>query len=154
MKYFLTMTGKFGLLTVVFALFTVSAMAQAGSGNIKLRRAVDTDGDNKADFSVFRPSNNAWYIYKSNGSGYTAQQFGLATEDFLTPGDYDGDGKGDIAVWRDTTGAWYWLNSSDNTFHGAYFGVPSDEPVARDYDGDGKTDLAVVRRTGTQLYWY
>src|SRR5574338_776558 len=132
---------KFMLFAVALLCLSVPAFSQAG-----LRKALDTDADNKADFMIFRPSSNMWYILKSGG-GATYQTFGLAAEDFMAPGDFDGDGKGDISVWRDTTGVWYRLNSSDNTFAAGNFGLTGDEPIARDYDGDGKTDLAVVRRS-------
>jgi hypothetical protein len=148
MKSILTKTGKISAIFACVLLLVVSATAQ-----LSLRNAVDTDKDNKADFSVFRPSNGVWYILKSGG-GFTFQQFGVGDDDTMTPGDYDGDGKGDISVWRDSNGVWYRLNSSDNTFTAIQFGTTNDEPVARDYDGDGKTDLAVVRRTGTNMIWY
>ncbi|MBV9217122.1 MAG: VCBS repeat-containing protein [Acidobacteria bacterium] len=125
----------------------------AGTGNLRLREALDTDGDGKADYEIFRPSENTWYIWQSGG-GMIGQQWGLANNDIPTPGDFDGDGKGDIAVWRDDTGDWYWINSSNGTLHSVHWGTTGDEPVARDYDGDGKTDLAVVRRGGGQMVWY
>jgi hypothetical protein len=87
---------KFLFLLLCFAVSVVSVHTQAS-----LRKALDYDSDNKADFAVFRPSNNTWYILKSNGSGFIAQQFGSATTDYIVPGDYDGDGKSDLAVWRD-----------------------------------------------------
>jgi len=148
MNSILTKTGKISVIFACVLLLVFSASAQ-----LSLRNAVDTDKDNKADFSVFRPSNGVWYILKSGG-GFTFQQFGIGDDDTMTPGDYDGDGKGDIAVWRDSNGVWYRLNSSDNTFTAIQFGSTNDEPVARDYDGDGKTDLAVVRRTGGSMLWY
>jgi hypothetical protein len=141
-------SGKSVFIAVVALLFTMSVSAQ-----VSLRRAMDTDNDSKADFTVFRPSNNTWYISKSGG-GVTFTTFGIANEDYMAPGDFDGDGKGDISVWRDTTGVWYRLNSSNNAFVANGFGITGDEPIARDYDGDGKTDLAVVRRTGGAMIWY
>lgn len=148
MKTILTTSGK---ISGIFACIILLALAVAAQES--LRTALDTDNDNKADYTVFRPSNNAWYIMKSNG-GFTIQQFGLANSDYPAPGDYDGDGIGDIAVWRDTDGVWYRLNSSNSTFSADAFGVTGDEPVARDYDGDGTTDLAVVRRTNGNMIWY
>ena len=142
---------KSGKISVVFAL--VALLAFSVSAQLKLRNAVNYDTDNKADFSVFRPSDNTWYIAKSGG-GITIQNFGLANEDYPTPGDYDGDGRGDISVWRDTNGVWYRLNSSNNTFVATQFGLTGDEAIARDFDGDGKTDLAVVRRTNGNMIWY
>ena len=132
MKSFIHRGSILFMLLTVLALLTVSASAQP-----KLRRAMDFDGDGKADFSVFRPANNVWYIAKSGG-GFQFQQFGLANEDFMTPGDYDGDGKADISVWRDTTGVFYVLNSSNNTFGALQWGVTGDEPVCRDYDGEAR----------------
>ena len=118
---------------------------------------LDFTGDARADYVVFRPSNNFWYINPSsaaNGLMFTGQAFGNAATDVLTPGDYDGDGITDLAVWRRTTGTFFVLRSSDGTVAVQQFGQNGDEPVARDYDGDGKTDYAVVRRTGGQLIWF
>jgi hypothetical protein len=122
---------------------------------VTFRTVVDFDGDRKTDYSVFRLSENAWYILNSsNQSTFRRQTWGLAQSDTLTPADYDGDGRMDIAVWRRTDGVFYIIRSSDNTFQFTPFGLDGDEPVVRDYDGDGRADLTQVRRTGGQLFWH
>lgn len=158
MRNFPTLAGKICTVLALLILSALSICAQPGptgpgTGNLRLREAMDTDHDGKADLAVFRPSDHIWYIAKSAG-GVTVQNWGSPNEDFPTPGDYDGDGKGDISVWRDTTGTWFTINSSDGTVSVVNWGTTGDEPVARDYDGDGKTDYAVVRRTNGNMIWY
>ncbi len=149
MNNFLTRSGKFGVMFACILLLAVSSSAQ-----LSLRKALDVDGDGKADYSIFRPSTNVWYNLKSSDGQAIIQTFGVANTDYPTPGDYDGDGKGDISVWRDTDGVWYRLNSSNSTFTANQFGITGDEPIARDYDGDNKTDLAIVRRSNGAMIWY
>lgn len=148
MRSSLAATGKTALFAALMMLLTVPSF-----GQVSLRKAFDTDGDNKADYFIFRPGNNNWYVMGSTGAIYQ-QQWGVANEDWMVPGDYDGDGRADVAVWRETTGVWYIIRSSTGTVSAQPWGVPGDEPIARDYDGDGKTDLAVVRRTGGNMIWY
>ena len=129
----------------------------SGMPALCLNRTLDFTGDGRADYAVFRPSNNFWFINPSSAASnltFTGRAFGDAGTDILTPGDYDGDGKTDLAVWRVTNGTFYVLRSSDNTVVVRQFGQNGDQPVARDYDGDCKTDFAVVRQVGGSLVWY
>lgn len=155
---FSTLAGKMCAVFALVVLCGLSICAQPGptghgTGNLRMREAMDTDHDGKADMSIFRPSDQNWWILRSSG-GITVQHWGDPNDDAPTPGDYDGDGKGDISVWRDSTGTWFTIRSSDSTISAIQWGASGDEPVSRDYDGDGITDLAVVRRTGGNMIWY
>lgn len=108
---------------------------------------VDLDGDRSTDLTIFRPSENRWWVRLTAGGNLT-REWGTAT-DVPRIMDYDGDDKGDIAVWRPSDGHWHILTSS--TQHNPkleaneLWGQSGDIPVPADYDGDGRTDLAVWR---------
>jgi len=157
-----TVTGSGGFVRAAFigpigGTEPLRGIAVAGGGGTASRNVLDFDGDSRADFSVFRPSNGFVYISRPTGTpnmSFFGFPFGAAGDDIFNPGDYDGDGRADVAVWRSSNGTFFVLRSSDNTTVAFQFGAFGDEPIARDYDGDGRTDYAVVRRSGGVMVWY
>ena len=116
-------------------------------GNYGAKRftSSDFDNDGKSDVTIFRPTENTWYIRDSNNYAHRASlQFG-SSADILVPGDYDGDRRTDVAVFRPSDGTWYIVQSTTNTLRQTAWGTSGDVPVPADYDGDGQFDLAVYR---------
>ena len=115
-----------------------------------VRTVFDYDGDDRADLSVFRPSNGAWYL-QSRRQGLPVCRLAFLPTRSLR--------RTLMAMarpmWRfigRRTGTWYWLNSSNGAFNAAQFGVAEDLPTPADYDGDGRADISVFRPSnGT---WY
>lgn len=139
----------------------VSYFARDVAGNEEVLRTVfvnsatghsqyDFDGDGRSDVSVFRPSDNFWYIARSQ-LGYTTQAFGAAG-DVIAPADYDGDGKTEVAVFRPSNGTWYWYNLTTQALTTFQWGQSGDIPVPADYDGDGKADFTVFRPSDNKWY--
>lgn len=126
-----------------------------GAGSIakvvRAKASSDINGDFKTDYSVFRPSNAAWYQINSATQAFSVQVFGNGT-DTPAPEDFDGDNIADISTFRQSNGTWFRLNSATSTVSTTQFGANGDIPVQADYDGDAKADLAVFRpSTGV---WY
>jgi subtilisin-like proprotein convertase family protein len=109
----------------------------------------DFDGDGRADYAIFRPSEGRWLVLLSGGGllNRTLGQDG----DIPIPGDYDGDFKDDFAVFRPSTAQWIIRPSSggpDLTFTFGTAGLSV--PVPGDYDGDYKWDLATYNTSTFQ----
>jgi hypothetical protein len=120
------------------------------AANVKSR--ADFDGDGRTDVSVFRPSDNKWYLVQST-AGVNVVSWGAAG-DQIAPGRYDNDNKTDFAVFRPSEGKWYILGSNGFTFTTIPWGVAGDKPVVGDYNGDGRYDPAVFRPSNNRWYVY
>ena len=87
----------------------------------------DWNGDNKADYCVWRPANADYFILYSTE---TTQhfRFGLSTDKLVT-GDYDGDNKADYAKFSQSgTGH---IQRSTAGFTSISFGLSTDIPFHR-----------------------
>lgn len=99
----------------------------------------DYDGDGKSDISVFRASENKWYILQSSNGAVVEKVFAIGG-DIATPADYDGDGKTDIAVYRPSSADWWSLSTINGHQAYAHWGEANVLARPSDFDGDGKSD--------------
>ena len=111
----------------------------------------DYDGDGRADVSVFRPSENKWFIYRSS-DGQIIQQIFALTGDVPVPADYDGDGKTDMTIFRPSSADWWYLSTVDGSQRATHWGANGDIPRPSDFDGDGKADFIVFRQGENNWY--
>jgi subtilisin-like proprotein convertase family protein len=108
---------------------------QVAKGNL-----FDFNADRRTDYSIFRPSQSAWY----SASLSNAKTFAKPT-DTRVPADYDGDSRTDYAIYRPESSLWYVTDLADRPIYFLQFGLPTDVPVPADFDGDTKADIAVWR---------
>jgi uncharacterized delta-60 repeat protein len=116
-----------------------------------LKTRFDYDGDGRADVSVFRPSTNRWYIFRSSDAVVSETTFGIAG-DVVSPADYDGDGKTDLGIFRASSGDWWYLSSFDGGQKSVHWGQSGDIARPSDFDGDGKSDYIVFRPSNNTWY--
>jgi YD repeat-containing protein len=115
--------------------------------------AADYDGDSTADFAIYRPSTNTfWVLTSSSGyTSYTSTALG-SSGDIVVPGDFNGDAIADCAVFRPSNGHWFYQLGCSGSVTEIAWGVSTDIPAPGDFDADGTTDITVFRpSTGT---WY
>ncbi len=124
---------------------------QFGSGATDIPAPGDFDGDGKADFCVFRPADNTWFIVHSSTDTVHYAYLG-GTGDLPAIADYDGDGRDDVGIFRPSNGTWYVQPSAGGAATFEAFGQNGDKPVPGDFDGDGETDLAIWRDSIAQFW--
>ncbi|MET0753188.1 MAG: FG-GAP-like repeat-containing protein, partial [Pyrinomonadaceae bacterium] len=137
----------------VFDKIPRSSMARLTAAPYRVITNFDYDGDGKADISVFRPSENKWYVLRSSDSGVTQQVFAVAG-DAPVPADYDGDGKTDFAIFRPSSNDWWSLYSSNGTQAYAHWGQSGVVPLPSDFDGDGRADYIFFLPSNSTWYRY
>ena len=129
-----------GLILSVPHISSANGPVQWGAnGDIPL--AFDSNGDNRQNWTVYRPSEQRWWIVGGNH-----EQYGIPG-DIPIPADYNGDGRDDIAMWRPSKGHWWIRGQFD-----VQWGWSEDTPVPADFNGDGKDDIAVWRPS-TGEWW-
>ena len=131
----------------------------------------DIDGDKKADYVVYKPSESQYQIHLASclnkpdaescgnqgKSNVISVTIGTKTSRAI-PEDYDGDGKVDLATWTPETGEWkiafakdFLGSNNDSTQKSFVLGKPGDIPMPGDYNGDGKADIAIYHLDTSEL---
>ncbi|HSK72891.1 MAG TPA: FG-GAP-like repeat-containing protein, partial [Pyrinomonadaceae bacterium] len=127
------------------------SIARITTAPVRYRTKFDFDGDGLADFAVYRPSTNEWYILRSSDFQLIVEVFGIGG-DIPAPADFDGDGRTDIAIFRPSSGDWWYKSSINGQQSFAHFGAQGDVPRPSDFTGDGRDDFVVFRPS--ENYWY
>ncbi|MEZ5427038.1 MAG: FG-GAP-like repeat-containing protein [Pyrinomonadaceae bacterium] len=124
--------------------FTTLGIGRLLNDSVPQQKLFDYDGDGLSDVSVFRPSENRWYLFLSSTSSVSEKVFAISG-DIPAPADFDGDGKTDLAIFRPSTGDWWYLSSVNNAQIQTHWGQPADIPRPSDFDGDGRADFVIFR---------
>lgn len=127
------------------------SIARITTAPVRFKTKFDFDGDGRADFAIYRPSTNEWYILRSSDFQLAREVFGIAG-DIPAPADFDGDGRTDIAIFRPSSGDWWYKSSVDGQQKFVHFGKQGDVPRPSDFTGDGRDDFVVFRPS--ENYWY
>jgi uncharacterized delta-60 repeat protein len=135
----------------LFELVPRSGIARLNSPFLTKITPFDFDGDGRADVSVFRASENKWYILQSSDFSVVQRVFAISG-DIPTPADYDGDGKTDVSIFRPSAGDWWTLGSATGAQIYGHWGTTGDTPLPSDFDGDGKSDSIAYRASNN--IWY
>lgn len=141
-------TAPSGFLSARFAVARLMSGLQAPHAE-----RFDFDGDRKADVSVFRASENKWYVLRSS-DGAVAQQIFAIAGDVPVPADYDGDGKTDMAIYRPSSADWWSLSTINGNQVYAHWGQAGVIPRPSDFDGDGKSDYIFFLPSNSTWYRY
>jgi hypothetical protein len=107
----------------------------------------DYDGDGNADLSVFRPSDNTWYIKGSTKNIF--RTWGTAGDVPVTMSRING--RSEPAVFRPSTGVWYYFNIFPAILK---WGVDGDIPVPESYGSEVSSAFAVFRPSNSTWYIY
>jgi hypothetical protein len=105
-------------------------------------KALDIDGDRKADFATWSPASGTWHLLSDASGSSSPVLGGPGDAPFLA--DIDGDGKRDRVTFTPKTGLWSIAPANGAATSAARFGLNGMVPTTGDFDGDGKTDLAVL----------
>jgi hypothetical protein len=123
--------------------------------------AGDFNGDGCGTVSIYRPSNQTFYIInklgENNGglgAAETSYVFGDPGDKAFV-GDFNGNGEETVGLHRESTGLVYFRNShtqgnADNQF---IFGDPNDRLIAGDWNDDGMFSPALFRPSDTTMYF-
>lgn len=132
--------------------------AQAGTINIswgvrRAGKATDFDRDGRADITVFRPINGAWYSLDSSTNALRAVQFGTNGDKPLYA-DINGDRRTDYQVFRPDTGSWYIVYHNLSNLFSLQWGLNTDIPVSGNWLSNTATTIGVFRPSNGMWYIY
>ncbi len=133
------------------------ALAWGGNGltppikDVGFQAIGDFDGDNKDDAVTYDSRFGRWWVERSSGTRFTANQWTrfstTAGWSRRLVGDFNGDGKDDVSNFHPSNGTWWVSRSTGSAFSTelwADFATASgwSPQLVGDFDGDGKDDIA------------